>query len=68
MWALNEQMDKFRFQEENERVLTNGGQPAKGRPLLLGITKALLSTDSFISAASFPPGPPTRGLCALGWE
>jgi DNA-directed RNA polymerase subunit beta' len=46
-------VDKFRFNEENERVLTNGGQPAKGRPLLLGITKASLSTDSFISAASF---------------
>jgi DNA-directed RNA polymerase subunit beta' len=45
--------DKFRFYEENERVESNGGQPAKGRPLLLGITKASLSTDSFISAASF---------------
>jgi DNA-directed RNA polymerase subunit beta' len=42
-----------RFQEENERVLQLGLQPAKGRPLLLGITKASLSTDSFISAASF---------------
>ena len=52
-FLIDEQMDKFRFQEENERVLTNGGQPAKGRPLLLGITKASLSTDSFISAASF---------------
>src|SRR3989442_9906732 len=38
---------------ENERVITNGGRPAQGRPLLLGITKASLSTDSFISAASF---------------
>ena len=37
----------------NERVLANGGRPATGRPLLLGITKASLSTDSFISAASF---------------
>jgi protocatechuate 3,4-dioxygenase beta subunit len=41
------------FQEENERVLQDGSLPAKGRPLLLGITKASLSTDSFISAASF---------------
>ena len=49
----NEQVDKFRFQVENERVLAEGGQPATGRPLLLGITKASLSTDSFISAASF---------------
>src|SRR4029079_17138165 len=50
---MEEQVDKFRFQEENERVLASGGMPAKGRPLLLGITKASLSTDSFISAASF---------------
>jgi hypothetical protein len=39
--------------EENERVIMNDGRPASGRPLLLGITKASLSTDSFISAASF---------------
>jgi DNA-directed RNA polymerase subunit beta' len=52
-FLIEEQVDKFRFQEENERVLAGGGMPAKGRPLLLGITKASLSTDSFISAASF---------------
>jgi len=52
-FLIEEQVDKFRFQEENERVLTDGSLPAKGRPLLLGITKASLSTDSFISAASF---------------
>jgi DNA-directed RNA polymerase subunit beta' len=52
-FLIEEQVDKFRFQEENERVLAGGGQPAKGRSLLLGITKASLSTDSFISAASF---------------
>jgi DNA-directed RNA polymerase subunit beta' len=52
-FLIEEQVDKFRFQEENERVLAQGGMPAKGRPLLLGITKASLSTDSFISAASF---------------
>ena len=46
-------MDKFRFREENDRVIAEGGRPATGRPLLLGITKASLSTDSFISAASF---------------
>src|SRR4030095_3205527 len=50
---IDEQVDKFRFLEENERVITEGGRPATGRPLLLGITKASLSTDSFISAASF---------------
>jgi len=52
-FLIEEQVDKFRFQEENERVLAAAGGPAKGRPLLLGITKASLSTDSFISAASF---------------
>ena len=52
-FLLDEQVDKFRFYEENERVEASGGVPAKGRPLLLGITKASLSTDSFISAASF---------------
>ncbi len=52
-FLLDEQMDKFKFREENERVVARGGKPATGRPLLLGITKASLSTDSFISAASF---------------
>jgi DNA-directed RNA polymerase subunit beta' len=41
------------FDAENERVLTKGGQPGLGKPVLLGITKAALTTDSFISAASF---------------
>ncbi|HEX5042071.1 MAG TPA: DNA-directed RNA polymerase subunit beta' [Candidatus Polarisedimenticolaceae bacterium] len=52
-FIVDEQVDRFRFIEENERVLAAGGAPARGRPLLLGITKASLSTDSFISAASF---------------
>jgi DNA-directed RNA polymerase subunit beta' len=52
-FLVDEQVDKFRFLEENERVIAAGGRPAQGRPLLLGITKASLSTDSFISAASF---------------
>ncbi len=52
-FLLEEQIDKFRFREENDRVIRDGGRPATGRPLLLGITKASLSTDSFISAASF---------------
>ncbi|MGB9067140.1 MAG: DNA-directed RNA polymerase subunit beta' [Candidatus Acidiferrales bacterium] len=52
-FLLEEQVDKFRFREENDRVISDGGRPATGRPLLLGITKASLSTDSFISAASF---------------
>ncbi|HMD31896.1 MAG TPA: DNA-directed RNA polymerase subunit beta' [Candidatus Acidoferrales bacterium] len=53
MFLLDEQVDKFRFREENDRILSEGGRPATGRPMLLGITKASLSTDSFISAASF---------------
>ena len=52
-FLIDEQADRFRFQEENQRVLEAGGKAAIGRPLLLGITKASLSTESFISAASF---------------
>ncbi|MCZ6486443.1 MAG: DNA-directed RNA polymerase subunit beta', partial [Acidobacteria bacterium] len=52
-FLLEEQVDKFLFQEENERIQAEEGKPATGVPLLLGITKASLSTDSFISAASF---------------
>src|SRR5262245_7493344 len=52
-FLIDEQVDKFRFLEENERVIAAGGRPATAQPLLLGITKASLSTDSFISAASF---------------
>jgi DNA-directed RNA polymerase subunit beta' len=52
-FLIDEQVDRFRFQAENERVLAADGQPAIGRPLLLGITKASLSTESFFSAASF---------------
>jgi DNA-directed RNA polymerase subunit beta' len=52
-FLLDQQLDKFHFHAENERVIKEGGKPATGRPLLLGITKASLATDSFISAASF---------------
>ncbi len=52
-FLIGEQVDRFRFHAENRRVLEADGQPATGEPLLLGITKASLSTDSFISAASF---------------
>ena len=48
-----EVVDKFKFREENARTVDQGGRPATGKPVLLGITKASLSTDSFISAASF---------------
>src|SRR5689334_20981885 len=52
-FLLDEQVEKHIFEEENERVIVAGGQPAKGDALLLGITKASLSTESFISASSF---------------
>jgi DNA-directed RNA polymerase subunit beta' len=52
-FLLEQQVDKFRFKIENDRAIAEGGRPCVGRPLLLGITKASLSTDSFISAASF---------------
>jgi DNA-directed RNA polymerase subunit beta' len=48
-----ETVDKLTFREENERVLKRKGGPAKSEPVLLGITKASLTTQSFISAASF---------------
>ncbi len=48
-----DQVDKHVFKDENDRVIIEGGEPATFQPLLLGITKASLSTDSFISAASF---------------
>jgi DNA-directed RNA polymerase subunit beta' len=52
-FMADEQVERFRFQEENERVVAQGGRPAHGEPILMGITKASLSTQSFISAASF---------------
>jgi DNA-directed RNA polymerase subunit beta' len=52
-FLLDEQVDRFRFADENQRVRELDGEQAQAEPLLLGITKASLSTDSFISAASF---------------
>ncbi|MFQ5579929.1 MAG: DNA-directed RNA polymerase subunit beta' [Nitrospiria bacterium] len=52
-FLIGVQVDKFRFAEENEKVMAKGGIPATGKPILLGITKAALATDSFVSAASF---------------
>jgi DNA-directed RNA polymerase subunit beta' len=48
-----QQLDKFEFEEANEHVRAQGGKEAVARPKLLGLTKASLETDSFISAASF---------------
>jgi DNA-directed RNA polymerase subunit beta' len=52
-FLVDDQVEKFVFEEENARVMAEGGKPAVGEPLFLGITKASLITDSFISAASF---------------
>jgi DNA-directed RNA polymerase subunit beta' len=52
-FLVDDQVEKFIFEEENARVMREGGKPASGEPLFLGITKASLITDSFISAASF---------------
>jgi DNA-directed RNA polymerase subunit beta' len=52
-FLIDEQVERHLFEEEKERVIARGGTPPKGEPLLLGITKASLSTESFISASSF---------------
>ena len=52
-FILEEQVDKTTFEEANEAIIAKGGKPSIAEPLILGITKASLSTDSFISAASF---------------
>ena len=51
LWG--DQVDKLAFEKENASVIEKGGKPAEAVPVLLGITKASLETDSFISAASF---------------
>ncbi|MFH1655585.1 MAG: DNA-directed RNA polymerase subunit beta' [Candidatus Omnitrophota bacterium] len=52
-FLIGQQVDKFIFQRENQKVMTKKGKPASATPLLLGITKVSLTTESFISAASF---------------
>ena len=52
-FLATQQVYKWKFQKENTRVIKKGGKPAQATPLLLGITKASLTTESFISAASF---------------
>ena len=52
-FLVGEHVDRWRFEEENNKIIKAGGKPATAEPLLLGITKASLSTESFISAASF---------------
>jgi DNA-directed RNA polymerase subunit beta' len=52
-FVLEEQVDRLKFEEANQAVVAKGGKPAVGEPLILGITKASLSTESWVSAASF---------------
>jgi DNA-directed RNA polymerase subunit beta' len=52
-FLMGEQVEKWVFEEKNEEMLAQGKRPASGEPLLLGITKASLTTESWISAASF---------------
>jgi DNA-directed RNA polymerase subunit beta' len=52
-FIFGQQVDRVRFLTENEKVIQEGGQPAVAQPMLLGITRASLNIDSFISAASF---------------
>jgi DNA-directed RNA polymerase subunit beta' len=52
-FLIDEQVEKHVFERENAKVISRGGQPAVAEPMLLGITKASLSTESFISASSF---------------
>ncbi|MCF0241274.1 MAG: DNA-directed RNA polymerase subunit beta' [Treponema sp.] len=52
-FIFGQQVDKYKFHEENRRVIAQGAQPSIGRPMFQGITKASLGVDSFISAASF---------------
>jgi DNA-directed RNA polymerase subunit beta' len=52
-FVLEEQVDRLKFEDANQAVIAKGGKPAVGEPLILGITKASLSTESWVSAASF---------------
>ncbi len=52
-FLIEDQIDRWVFEEENNKIIAAGGEPAIGEPIMLGITKASLSTESFISAASF---------------
>jgi DNA-directed RNA polymerase subunit beta' len=52
-FIYGQMVDKYRFHEENNQVIAEGGQPAVARPMFQGITKASLNIDSFLSAASF---------------
>ena len=52
-FLAGQHVDRWKFQKENQRIIKKGGKPASATPLLLGITKSSITTESFISAASF---------------
>jgi DNA-directed RNA polymerase subunit beta' len=52
-FLINEQVERWRFESENTAAVNRGGTPATAEPIMLGITKASLSTESFLSASSF---------------
>ncbi|MCI0468990.1 MAG: DNA-directed RNA polymerase subunit beta', partial [Nitrospirae bacterium] len=53
VFLIGDEVSKTMFARENERIKSEGGKPAQGRPMLLGITRASLATDSWVSSASF---------------
>ncbi|MGL5956753.1 MAG: DNA-directed RNA polymerase subunit beta', partial [Brevinema sp.] len=64
-FIIGQVIDRHYFQRENENVISQGGQAAKARPVLMGLTKAALVTDSFLSAASFQETPKVLSSAAL---
>ncbi len=64
-FIIGQHVDKVVFYRENARVKKEGGQPAKSRPILMGLTKASLFTESFLSAASFQETPRVLSYAAL---
>ncbi len=64
-FIIGQIVDRHNFQKENDDVTAQGGQAAKARPILMGLTKAALVTDSFLSAASFQETPKVLSSAAL---
>ncbi len=64
-FITGQNIDKSKFYKENEKISSQGGQAAKARPILMGLTKASLFTESFLSAASFQETPRVLSSAAL---
>jgi len=64
-FIIGQNVDKSKFYSENGKIAQQGGQPAKARPILMGLTKASLFTESFLSAASFQETPRVLSSAAL---